>query len=103
MCAGRSAGVWGPPRNDRSRSAGAARRYAGVRAGARLCHDRGQPVTVHGGLTGVVDGALADSGDVVLSLERLTGVEAIDPLGGTMLVQAGTTLQAVQEAAEEHG
>lgn len=100
---GRSAGVWGPPRNVAAGLLVRPADTAGVARVLKVCHDRGQPVTVHGGLTGVVDGALADSGDVVLSLERLTGVEAVDPLGGTMLVHAGTTLQAVQEAAEAHG
>jgi FAD/FMN-containing dehydrogenase len=60
-------------------------------------------VVVHGGLTGVVDGAWARAGDVVLSLEALAGIESVDRLAGTMRVRAGTTLQAVQDAAAEHG
>ena len=99
----RSAGVWGPPRNVDAALLVRPADTDGVSRVLSVCHDRGQAVAVHGGLTGVVDGALAGADDVVLSLERLTGVEEIDPLGGTMLVRAGTTLQAVQEAAEAHG
>src|SRR5690349_12935150 len=31
----------------------------------RLCHERGQPVVTHGGLTGLVNGADAGAGEVV--------------------------------------
>ena len=98
----RSAGIWGVARR---LEAGILVRPAdtdGVSRALRICHAAGQPVVVHGGLTGVVDGARAGPDDVVLSLERLTGIEDCDPLGATLTVRAGTTLQQVQEAAEEH-
>jgi len=99
---GRSAGVWGPPRSIEAGLLVRPRSTEDVARALAICHECAQPVVVHGGLTGVVDGAWAGSGDVVLSLEALTGIESIDPLGGTMVVRAGTTLQAVQEAAAEH-
>jgi FAD/FMN-containing dehydrogenase len=69
----------------------------------RLCHAAGQPLVVQGGLTGLAGGATPRPGEVALSLERLVGVEEVDPAGGTMRVLAGTPLAAVQDAAAAHG
>ncbi|WP_232346446.1 FAD-binding oxidoreductase [Cupriavidus sp. USMAA2-4] len=74
-----------------------------VAAVLAACHRYGQPVVPQGGLTGLAAGATPRGGELVLSLERLRGVEAIDPQAGTMTVRAGTTLQAAQEAAREAG
>ena len=40
---------------------------------------------------------------IVLSLDRMNGIEEIDPVAGTMIVKAGTPLQAVQIAADSVG
>ncbi|HUP21585.1 MAG TPA: FAD-binding oxidoreductase [Thermoanaerobaculia bacterium] len=69
----------------------------------RSCHEMRQPVVTHGGLTGLVGGAVAGEGELVLSLERLNRIEEVDAQGRTMTVQAGVTLQAVQEHAEAEG
>ena len=74
-----------------------------VSAILRLCHEHGQTVIPHGGLTGLVQGCNTTTADVVLSLERMNTVEEIDPVGRTMTVQAGVPLQILQETAEEHG
>ena len=68
-----------------------------------LCHAAHQPVVPQGGMTGLAGGAIARSGDVALSLERLSGIEEIDPAAATLTVCAGTTLQVAQEAAAEAG
>lgn len=68
-----------------------------------LCARLRQPVVPQGGLTGLAFGGVALGGEVVLSMERFAGIEAIDAAAGTMTVRAGTTLQAVQEAAEAAG
>ncbi len=68
-----------------------------------ICYRYDQPVTPQGGLTGLVGGASPATGDVALSLERLTGVEEIDTAAATMTVLAGTPLQTVQAAAREAG
>nr|WP_298248628.1 FAD-binding oxidoreductase [uncultured Halomonas sp.] len=65
------------------------------------CHAAGQAVVTHGGLTGVVHGAVTAPDELVVSLERMTAIEDIDVVGGTLTVQAGAPLQRVQEAAEE--
>jgi FAD/FMN-containing dehydrogenase len=67
------------------------------------CHDAGQAVVPFGGLTGLVRGAVAAAGEVALSLERMHRIEAVDPVGRTMTVEAGVPLQRIQEAAEQHG
>jgi FAD/FMN-containing dehydrogenase len=76
---------------------------AQVAAVLRLCHERGQSVIPHGGLTGLVQGCNVSDTDVVLSLERMNQVEDIDTVGRTMTVQAGVPLQVLQETAAEHG
>ena len=67
------------------------------------CHDAGQPVVTFGGLTGLVRGSVAGPDEVALSLERMHRIEAVDPVGRTMTVEAGVPLQRVQEEAERHG
>jgi FAD/FMN-containing dehydrogenase len=69
----------------------------------RHCHAAGQPLVVQGGLTGLAGGATPRPGEVALSLERLVGVEEVDPVGGTLRALAGTPLALVQDAAEAHG
>ncbi len=69
----------------------------------KLCHAAGQSVIALGGLTGLVQGTTSTQDDIVLSLERMRAVEAIDSIGKTMTVQAGTPLQSVHEAAAKHG
>jgi len=67
------------------------------------CHDAGQPVVPFGGLTGLVRGAVAGAHEIALSLERMQRIEAVDPVGRTMTVEAGVPLQRIQEAAEQNG
>ena len=71
-----------------------------VAAVLKLCNELEQPVVTHGGLTGLVHGGDATPEELIVSLERMNAIETIDPLQRIALVQAGVTLQAVQEAAE---
>jgi FAD/FMN-containing dehydrogenase len=68
-----------------------------------FCHAHGQAVVPQGGLTGLAGGANLHGGEVALSLERMTAIEEIDVISGTITVQAGVLLQTVQEAADEAG
>ncbi len=68
-----------------------------------LCHAAGQSVITHGGLTGLVHGVDSTESDVVLSLERMRRIESIDPMQRVAIVEAGVTLQQLQEAADEQG
>jgi len=74
-----------------------------VSAALRLCHAAGQPVVTQGGLTGLAGGAHPREGEVVISLERMRGVEEVDTDCATLTALAGTPLQVVQEAAEAAG
>ncbi|MFD1910658.1 FAD-binding oxidoreductase [Halodurantibacterium flavum] len=76
---------------------------AEVAAVMALCHDRAVHVVVQGGLTGLAGGAHPLDGEVALSLERMNAVEDVDVIGRSMTVQAGATLQSVQEAAAAAG
>ncbi len=71
-----------------------------VSAVLALCHSRGQPVVPHGGLTGLVQGCSARAHELLLSLEAMNRIESVDVAGRTMRVEAGVTLQRVQEEAE---
>ena len=74
-----------------------------IAATLRWCDGRGIKVVPHGGCTGLVGGGRAEPGNVVLSLERMTRVDAVDVAGATITVEAGAPLQVVQEAAAEAG
>jgi len=76
---------------------------AGVAAALRICHAHGIAVVPQGGLTGLCGGGRAGPGEIALSLERLTGIEEIDPAAATMTVAAGTPLETVQQAADAAG
>ena len=80
-----------------------ARDTAEVAATLRACHAHRVPVVPQGGLTGLTGGATPVDGCVLLSLERMAAIESIDADGMTATVQAGVTLQAVQEAADAAG
>lgn len=69
----------------------------------RWCHDHGVSVVPQGGNTGLSGGATpSDTGlNVVLSLSRMNKVREIDVLNNTISLDAGVTLLAVQEAADE--
>jgi len=69
----------------------------------KLCHGANQTVVAEGGLTGLVHGVEPAHDDIVISFERMTDVEQIDPVGRTMIVQAGAPLQKAQEAAAKEG
>jgi len=68
----------------------------------RWCHTNNLAVVTHGGLTGLVHGGDAQPNDVILSLERMRGIEAIDPVQRTATVQAGVVLQTLQEEVDKH-
>jgi FAD/FMN-containing dehydrogenase len=68
-----------------------------------LCHAHGAHVVVQGGMTGLAGGAHPQAGEVALSLERMTGIEELDTLAGTLTALAGTKLQEIQEAAQAQG
>lgn len=79
------------------------RTTAEVAATLRVASRLGVAVVPQGGLTGLAGGAHPVPGCVVVALDRMAGVEAVDPVGSTMTVKAGTPLAEVQAAAEAAG
>ncbi|MBA1156434.1 FAD-binding oxidoreductase [Microvirga mediterraneensis] len=74
-----------------------------VSTALRICHEHRQPVVTQGGLTGLAGGAHPQVGEIALSLERMTGIEEIDPASATLTALAGTPLAVIQQAADEAG
>lgn len=68
-----------------------------------LANEHQVPVVPQAGNTGLVGGQtpFATNTEVVLTVERLTRIRAVDPAGGTMTVEAGVTLAECQNAAAE--
>jgi len=66
------------------------------------CHRHDIPVVPQGGGSGLVEGALPDTTtpELVVSLERLNRIRAIDPLNFSMSVDAGCVLQTIKDAAD---
>jgi FAD/FMN-containing dehydrogenase len=67
------------------------------------CHAEGVPVAIQGGMTGLVCGALPRTNEIVISLERMNRIEAIDVKAATAIVEAGAVLEMVQEQVETLG
>ncbi|MCX7168119.1 MAG: FAD-binding oxidoreductase [Rhodocyclales bacterium] len=74
-----------------------------VAAVVRACVAAGVAIVPQGGNTGLCGGATPLGGEVVVSLRRMNRIRAIDADNNAMTVEAGCTLQAVQEAATEAG
>ncbi|TRW96003.1 FAD-binding oxidoreductase [Paracoccus sp. M683] len=75
---------------------------AEVAACVTACARSGTPIFPQGGNTGLVGGGVP-SGGVVLTTRRLNQILKVDPLNATITVQAGCTLAAVQQAADQAG
>src|SRR5271157_4137575 len=76
-----------------------------VAQAVRLCLEAGVAVVPQGGNTSMVGGAVpaSEAGEIILSLARLSRVRDIDTAGMTMVVEAGVTLKAAQDAAADAG
>lgn len=79
------------------------RSTAEMAAVLEVCHRLDQPVVTHGGVTGLVHGSVAAGNELVISLDRMTAIESVDPLERALTVQAGATLESVQQAARAAG
>src|SRR5205814_1705566 len=74
-----------------------------VAAVMTLCARQGVPVVPQGGNTGLVGAGVPRAGEVVLSLNRLDEIGAVDRAAGQVTVGAGATLAALQAAARTAG
>ncbi len=78
---------------------------AEVAAVVRACAAQGVAIVAQGGNTGLVGGGVPDASgsQILLSLRRMNRVREIDAANLTLTAEAGCVLQAVQQAAREHG
>ncbi len=78
---------------------------AEVAAVVRACAATGTAIVPQGGNTGLVGGGVPDASgtQVLLSLQRMNRVRAIDEANLTLTADAGCVLQATQEAALARG
>lgn len=81
------------------------RSVAEVQALVGLARAGGFGLVPQGGNTGYVGGATPEPGrrQLVVSLERMTRIRAVDPLNFTLACDAGTILADAQKAAEADG
>ena len=72
-----------------------------VSAILRLAHETDTAVVPQGGNTGLVGGQSPrpGQGEIVLSLARLNKIRSLDPVGQTMVAEAGVVLAQAQQAA----
>ena len=68
-----------------------------------IAHETETAVVPQSGNTGLVGGQIPfETGDeVLLSLDRMTQIRAVDPVNNSITVEAGVTLKHVQEAADD--
>lgn len=78
---------------------------AEVAACVKACHEARQPITPQGGNTGNVGGQTppADDSTLILSLDRMTDLIALDQDNQSISVGAGMTLQTAQAHAANAG
>jgi glycolate oxidase subunit GlcD len=67
------------------------------------CYEHDVPIVARGGGTGLVGGAVATHGGIVLSLERLRRVRELEPGLWRMFPEAGVSTGDVQRLARENG
>jgi FAD/FMN-containing dehydrogenase len=72
-----------------------------VAAVVRVCAEAEVGIVPQGGNTGLVGGQIPrpEGCDLLLSLGRMKKIRSLDPIDNTMIVEAGCTLAAAQEAA----
>jgi FAD/FMN-containing dehydrogenase len=66
----------------------------------RYCNEHRIAVQPQGGMTGLSGGAVPAVPSVVISLERMRAIREIDSAAGTITVEAGVVMEAVQKAAD---
>jgi FAD/FMN-containing dehydrogenase len=76
-----------------------------VSAILKLASETGTAVVPQTGNTGLVGGQTPREGksDIILSLERMNKIRAVDPVANVLVADGGAILADVQKAAEAHG
>lgn len=68
-----------------------------------IAHHESIALVPSGGRTGLSGGAVASSGEWVLSMEKMNKILSYSEADSTLLVQGGVITQEVQEKAKQHG
>ncbi len=68
-----------------------------------LCNQHTIPLIPRGRGTGTSGGSLPEQGGIVLSLERMCDILAIDPANRVVVAQPGVLNQTIQDAVKPHG
>ena len=71
-----------------------------VSAILKFCNERRIAVQPQGGMTGLAGGGVPLGPCVVVSLERMRAIKELDVAAGTITVEAGVVMEAVQKAAD---
>jgi FAD/FMN-containing dehydrogenase len=66
----------------------------------RYCNEHRIGVQPQGGMTGLAGGGVPVGPCVVIGLERMRAIREIDPAAGSITVEAGVVMEAVQNAAD---
>src|ERR1700685_2024210 len=66
----------------------------------RYCNEHQIALQPQGGMTGLAGGAVPVTPCVVMSLERMRAIRELDSAAGTITVEAGVVMEAVQKAAD---
>ena len=66
-----------------------------------ICNETRTPIVPQGGNTGLVGGQIPFHNEIILSLSRMNRIRTVDASGMSMIVEAGATLAAVQDAANK--
>ena len=74
-----------------------------VAAVVRIAAEAGVALVTQGGRTGLVGGGRSRPGEIVLSTARLDRILRLDPVERVAVVEAGVTLEALQQAAAALG
>lgn len=67
----------------------------------KWCYKNQQEVVVHGGLTNLVGGTQTQANQIVVSLEKMTRVDAVDSKNRTVTAEAGAILENVLQSTEK--
>ena len=75
---------------------------AEVAAVVQLCHQMGQEIVVHGGLSNLVGGTETAANQLVISMEKMNAIEEVDPISKTLTAQSGAIIEHLIDAAANH-
>jgi FAD/FMN-containing dehydrogenase len=69
----------------------------------RYCNETRLSVVAQGGRTGLSGAARSFEGQLILMMQAMAAIIAIDPVSQTVIVEAGCTLAALETAVRAHG